>query len=61
VKTTPVWAEQATHAGTVKTMEGATEYAAGDYLVSNTRDGSDGYAMTAAKFEDLYIVDDGDR
>jgi len=58
VKTTPVWAERASSAGSVKTKEGVTHYAAGDYIVSNNRDGSDGYAMTAAKFENLYTPDD---
>src|SRR5215204_4875421 len=32
VKTTPVWAEQAQHAGDVKTKEGVTHYEAGDYV-----------------------------
>lgn len=58
VKTTPVWAERAMHPGSVKTKEGSTQYASGDYVVSNNRDGSDGYAMTAKKFEDLYVADD---
>jgi hypothetical protein len=57
VKTTPVWAERAAQAGTVKTKEGVTHYEAGDYVVSNNRDGSDGYAITAAKFEALYTLD----
>jgi hypothetical protein len=54
VKTTPVWAVRATEAGRVKTKEGSTRYRRGDYLVSNTRDGSDAYAMTAKKFRNLY-------
>ena len=58
VKTTPVWAQRAAAAGTVKTKEGSTQYQPGDYLVSNHRDGSDEYAMTAGKFEDLYTADD---
>lgn len=58
VKTTPVWAERVTHAGSVKTKEGVTHYDAGDYIVSNDRDGSDAYAITAAKFESLYTPDD---
>jgi len=56
VKTTPVWAQRATQAGSVKTKEGSTRYRAGDYLVSNNRDGSDAYAMTAAKFKNLYTL-----
>lgn len=54
VKTTPVWAVQASTAGSVRTKEGATRYEAGDYLVSNTDDGTDAYAIGAAKFESLY-------
>jgi hypothetical protein len=58
VKTTPVWAERATQAGNVKTKEGVTHYNAGDYIVSNNSDGSDAYAITAAKFESLYTPDE---
>jgi hypothetical protein len=54
VKTTPVWAEKADRAGRVTTKEGATDYQAGDYIVSNDADGTDGYAMSAEKFESLY-------
>jgi hypothetical protein len=57
VKTTPVWAQQATHAGSVNTKEGITRYDAGDYLVSNDSDGTDQYAIGAAKFESLYTPD----
>ena len=56
VKTTPVWAERARQAGSVPTKEGATHYEAGDYLVSNNRDGSDSYAVTAKKFDELYVL-----
>jgi hypothetical protein len=58
IKTTPIWAVRATHAGSVKTKEGSTQYEVGDYLVSNNSDGSDQYAMTAEKFEDLYMSGD---
>jgi hypothetical protein len=57
VKAAPVWAECATAAGSVPTKEGATAYAAGDWLVSNGEDGSDAYAITAGKFEALYEPD----
>ncbi len=57
MKTTPVWAERAQSAGSVKTKEGATHYEAGDYVVSNNPDGSDGYAIAASKFEALYALD----
>lgn len=54
VKSAPVWAEVAKEAGCVKTKEGATNYLAGDYLVFNERDGGDPYAVSAAKFEEMY-------
>jgi hypothetical protein len=60
VKTTPIWAEQATHAGSIKTKEGLTHYEAGDYLVSNNSDGTDEYAIGPAKFKSLYTPDDED-
>jgi hypothetical protein len=61
IKTTPVWAERASSAGSVKTKEGVTHYQAGDYLVSNHADGSDSYAVTRQRFEALYVrdLDDG--
>ncbi|MEO7134574.1 MAG: hypothetical protein ABI024_10180 [Vicinamibacterales bacterium] len=55
VKTTPVWALRAPVAGSVKTKEGSTRYKAGDYLVSNNRDGSDAYAMNPKKFKNSYM------
>ena len=58
VKTTPVWAQRAATAGNVKTKEGATQYQPGDYIVSNSSDGSDEYAMTSEKFEALYTADE---
>lgn len=60
VKTTPIWAEQASRAGSIKTKEGVTNYQAGDYLVSNNSDGSDEYAISATKFESLYTARDED-
>lgn len=54
VKTSPVWATQALHSGTVKTNEGHTEFVKGDYLVSNNVDGSDAYAVSREKFEVMY-------
>ncbi len=61
VKTTRVWAERARSAGSVQTKEGVTRYEAGDYLVSNSGDGSDEYAVSAEKFESLYAPDDESR
>ena len=61
VKTTPVWATRAEDAGHVKTKEGVSHYEAGDYLVSNNADGSDGYVIGADKFDRLYMSADGNR
>ena len=58
VKIAPVWAEQADNAGAVATQEGATHYEAGDYIVSNTADGTDSYAVTRDKFEAMYAPAD---
>jgi hypothetical protein len=55
LKTTPVWAEEATDAGSVNTKEGVTRYEAGDYIVSNQPDGSDSYAIGGEKFQQLYV------
>jgi hypothetical protein len=57
IKAAPVWAERATQAGSVATKEGQTAYQAGDWLVSNHADGSDAYAIAAARFEQLYELD----
>jgi hypothetical protein len=54
LKTTPVWAEPAEIAGAVPTKEGSTAYQPGDYLVSNHEDGSDEYAVSKARFEEMY-------
>jgi len=53
-KSAAVWASKATTSGKVKTNEGYTDYVAGDYLVSNQSDGSDSYAVSAEKFEEMY-------
>jgi hypothetical protein len=53
-KSAPVWAELADKPGKIKTSEGETAYAAGDYLVSNNPDGTDTYAISAEKFSELY-------
>lgn len=58
LKTTPVWAERAEHAGVVSTQEGRTQYEVGDWLVSNNEDGSDAYAIGADKFDRMYEPDD---
>ena len=58
VKTGKIWAEQAAEAGRVATKEGGTNYESGDWLVSNEEDGSDAYAVSAKKFEELYELDE---
>jgi len=54
IKTAAVWASQADKSGKIKTNEGFTEYAPGDYLVSNNADGTDAYAVAKVKFEKMY-------
>jgi hypothetical protein len=58
-KVAPVWAVAADVAGSVPTREGATDYNAGDYIVSNDEDGSDSWAVEKAKFEKMYEPIDG--
>ncbi|HZZ13183.1 MAG TPA: hypothetical protein VFE79_21055 [Paraburkholderia sp.] len=57
-KVTPVWARKVAAAGHVSTREGRTHYEAGDYLVFNDEDGTDGYAMPAATFHSKYEPDE---
>ena len=54
-KVTPVWATVAEIGGRVKTQEGETSYKVGDYLMYNTEDGTDSYAVSADKFEAIYM------
>ncbi|MCB1738775.1 MAG: hypothetical protein KDK91_00270 [Gammaproteobacteria bacterium] len=54
VKTAPVWAERTDSAGAIRTREGETHYAAGDYLVYNDAERGDGYAVSADRFHTLY-------
>ena len=49
-----IWAEVATERGSVKTREGFTEYAAGDYLVFDRQEGGEGYAIRKHIFERMY-------
>lgn len=57
VKSAPIWAEVATEAGTVETLEGRSDYKPGDFLVSNNEDGSDAYCISAERFRDLYKLE----
>lgn len=54
VKVGTVWATETTSDGSVETKEGRTHYKAGDYLVSNNEDGSDGYCIGREKFREMY-------
>lgn len=58
LKTSPVWAERASRAGSVATREGRSHYAAGDWLVSNQPDGGDAYTVSAERFAQLYEPDE---
>ena len=58
LKITPVWACVATDDGSIKTKEGHSYYKTGDYLVYNNRDKTDGYCMSAEKFNSMYELDE---
>jgi hypothetical protein len=49
-----IWAEEATEDGTIQTLEGATAYNAGDYLVYDRINGGEGYAIKKHNFERMY-------
>ncbi|WP_317928604.1 DUF4231 domain-containing protein [Halioxenophilus sp. WMMB6] len=49
-----VWAEQAREDGTITTLEGKTQYTAGDYLVTDRPKGGDCWAVEKEKFERMY-------
>ncbi|NND91285.1 MAG: hypothetical protein HKN42_10510 [Granulosicoccus sp.] len=53
-KSAIVWVETAQQAGVITTRENATSYQAGDYLVWNDNDASDGYAVSKETFEKMY-------
>ncbi len=57
VKTQPVWARVADQDGQIQTKEGATHYEAGDMIVFNRENETDGYAMKAETFKRLYERD----
>jgi hypothetical protein len=60
IKTTPVWARRAETAGTLPTREGVSHYMAGDYLVFNQADETDGYCMAAERFHAMYLPDEAE-
>lgn len=49
-----VWAEQAPQDGAIETLEGMSNYLAGDYLVYDRPSGGDAYAVNKNKFENMY-------
>lgn len=49
-----VWAVIAPSSGEVVTKEGYSVYEKGDFLVYNNKDGTDGYCMSAEKFNSMY-------
>lgn len=53
-KTGEVWAEIASRAGAIKTLEGITPYKAGDYLVFDREKGGNGYSVRKHLFEKMY-------
>ena len=53
-KMSEVYAEVAAESGEIRTQEGSTHYEAGDYLVYNNPDQTDGYAISREKFERMY-------
>lgn len=57
-KHTTIQATQATTAGTIKTQEGSTAYQAGDYLIKNSEDDTDSYAISQTRFYELYELVD---
>ena len=57
MKVAPVWAEVATSDGSVRTREGRSKYRKGDYLVFNSRNGTDGYCIRADRFRAMYRLD----
>lgn len=52
-----VWAEQADADGVISTKEGQTAYSAGSWLVYNEPGRTDGYAVTAERFAEMYELD----
>ncbi|MCW8976434.1 MAG: hypothetical protein OQK42_05095 [Sedimenticola sp.] len=57
-KTTPVWAEKAHTDGRIKTKEGESEYQAGDFIVFNHPDRTDGYPVAETLFLAMYEPDE---
>lgn len=60
-KQSVVWAEPAQEDGWIQTQEGKTHYHAGDYIVWNNDNLTDGYAIDKDKFEALYQRDESEQ
>lgn len=56
IKVSTVYAKIAETDGHIVTKEGKSAYCAGDYLVYNNEDGTDGYCMSSNKFKELYLL-----
>lgn len=54
IKHSLVRATKTVSSGKISTQEGVTAYSAGDYLVDNSEDGSDCYAISEHTFHELY-------
>ncbi|SMX29505.1 hypothetical protein TRP8649_03641 [Pelagimonas phthalicica] len=57
-KTGLVWAERAQKAGKVRSTSGFTNYHAGDFVVFNDEDRTDGWAMREEEFKRLYELNE---
>lgn len=49
-----IWAVEAEEPGSIPTKEGSTDYNAGDYLVYDSAEGGNGYAVGRARFKRMY-------
>lgn len=54
IKVAKVWAREAEGGGFIPTKEGTSEYLAGDMLVWNDAELTDGYAMSRENFDSMY-------
>ncbi len=59
-KVVGIWAREAEATGTVETLEGKTDYVAGDFLVYDHEDGPPRYAISATKFHEMYEREEGE-
>ena len=53
-KAATLWARQAIREGEIDTHEGKTHYLAGDYILYNNPDQTDGYAVAREQFATMY-------